>query len=188
MKKKDMIIDGWIFARSILQERIISEDEDMAGMNLVISHVKQTGLYHLGSMHPENYYEQIIDAELLYALDRKGSSLTAFFNTVQVKKISINRELLERLYKLPSDGLILEELESFWFDELSKAFVENQTGALEKHTSLRFWVMVAIMSEEKVNWCQISLKRLQEEASKLDSARKSFGLILNHILTSYGIQ
>ncbi|KAL6537361.1 hypothetical protein OROMI_025895 [Orobanche minor] len=61
--------------------------------------------------------------------------------------------------------------------------VENRTGAFDMCTNLRFRMMVAIMTDEPVNWCQVILKRLQEEATKPLSQRKSFGLILNNIFS-----
>ncbi|KAL6563025.1 hypothetical protein OROHE_005612 [Orobanche hederae] len=61
--------------------------------------------------------------------------------------------------------------------------VENHTGAFEMCTNLRFRMMVAIMFGEPVNWCQIILKRLQEEVSKPLSQKKSFGLLLNNIFS-----
>ncbi|KAL6508904.1 hypothetical protein OROHE_021463 [Orobanche hederae] len=61
--------------------------------------------------------------------------------------------------------------------------VENRTGAFEMCTNLRFRMMVAIMFAEPVNWCQIILKRLQEEVSKPLSQKKSFGLLLTNILS-----
>ncbi|KAL6588004.1 hypothetical protein OROMI_000982 [Orobanche minor] len=65
--------------------------------------------------------------------------------------------------------------------------VENRTGAFEMCTNLRFRMMVAIMFGEPVNWCQIVLKRLQEEVSKPASHKKSFGLILNNLLSCLNI-
>ncbi|KAL6576982.1 hypothetical protein OROMI_011258 [Orobanche minor] len=49
-------------------------------------------------------------------------------------------------------------------------------------------MMVAIMSGEKVNWCLFVLKRLQEEAYKRASQKKSFGLILKCILKECGVR
>ncbi|KAL6542648.1 hypothetical protein OROMI_024250 [Orobanche minor] len=61
--------------------------------------------------------------------------------------------------------------------------VENRTGAFDMCTNLRFRMMVAIMANEPVNWCQVILKRLQEEVSKPLTQKKSFGLILNNIFS-----
>ncbi|KAL6557533.1 hypothetical protein OROMI_017883 [Orobanche minor] len=61
--------------------------------------------------------------------------------------------------------------------------VEKCTGAFEMCTNLRFRMMMAIMFGEPVNWCQIILKRLQEEVSKPLSQKKSFGLLFNNIFS-----
>ncbi|KAL6580428.1 hypothetical protein OROMI_008452 [Orobanche minor] len=113
LRKKDMIINGRIFARSARE--YISEDNDRVGMNLFVSRVKQASLYRLGSLHPENYDVQIVeefflDADFLYASDKKGSDLTVAVSTVQEKEISI-QELLERLYKFPSDSLVENKIQ-----------------------------------------------------------------------------
>ncbi|KAL6580407.1 hypothetical protein OROMI_008431 [Orobanche minor] len=65
--------------------------------------------------------------------------------------------------------------------------VENHTGAFEMCTNLHFGMMVAIMFGEPVNWCQIILKRLQEEVSKPLSQKKSFRLLLNNIFSCLDI-
>ncbi|KAL6547967.1 hypothetical protein OROHE_009672 [Orobanche hederae] len=44
-------------------------------------------------------------------------------------------------------------------------------------------MMVAIMFGEPINWCQVILKRLQEEVSKPLSQKKSFGLLLTNIFS-----
>ncbi|KAL6549651.1 hypothetical protein OROHE_008382 [Orobanche hederae] len=61
--------------------------------------------------------------------------------------------------------------------------VENRTGAFEMCTNLRFRMMVATMFGEPINWCQVILKRLQEEVSKPLSQKKSFGLLLTNIFS-----
>ncbi|KAL6569973.1 hypothetical protein OROMI_014487 [Orobanche minor] len=61
--------------------------------------------------------------------------------------------------------------------------IKNRTGAFDNCTNLRFRMMIAILYGEKVNWSQIVLKRLSEEVSKPQSQKKSFGLLLNNILT-----
>ncbi|KAL6586881.1 hypothetical protein OROMI_001869 [Orobanche minor] len=66
--------------------------------------------------------------------------------------------------------------------------IENRTGAFDTCTNLRFRMMVAILYGEKVNWIQIVLKRLSEEVSKPHSQKKSFGLLLNYILTRSGVR
>ncbi|KAL6541175.1 hypothetical protein OROMI_025058 [Orobanche minor] len=49
-------------------------------------------------------------------------------------------------------------------------------------------MMIAILYGEKVNWSQIVLKRLSEEVLKPHSQKKSFGLLLNYILTRSGVR
>ncbi|KAL6565035.1 hypothetical protein OROMI_016485 [Orobanche minor] len=66
--------------------------------------------------------------------------------------------------------------------------IENRTGAFDTCTNLRFRMMVAILYGEKVNCIQIMLKRLSEEVSKPHSQKKSFGLLLNYILTRSGVR
>ncbi|KAL6565113.1 hypothetical protein OROMI_016563 [Orobanche minor] len=48
-------------------------------------------------------------------------------------------------------------------------------------------MMIVILYGEKVNWNQIVLKKLSEEVLKPQSQTKSFGLLLNNILTRSGI-
>ncbi|KAL6550607.1 hypothetical protein OROMI_021095 [Orobanche minor] len=55
-------------------------------------------------------------------------------------------------------------------------------------TNLRCRMMVAIMTGEPVNWCQIILRRLQEEVAKSATQKKSFGLVLNNILALSGVR
>ncbi|KAL6571221.1 hypothetical protein OROHE_002864 [Orobanche hederae] len=49
-------------------------------------------------------------------------------------------------------------------------------------------MMIPILYGEKVNWSQIVLKRLSEEVWKPQSQTKSFGLLLNNILTRSGVR
>ncbi|KAL6554590.1 hypothetical protein OROHE_007613 [Orobanche hederae] len=65
--------------------------------------------------------------------------------------------------------------------------VENRTGAFEMCINLHFRMMMAIMFGEPVNWCQIILKRLQEEVSKPLSQKKSFALLLNNIFSCLNV-
>ncbi|KAL6584393.1 hypothetical protein OROMI_003682 [Orobanche minor] len=126
------------------------------------------------------------------------------------------------MFGLPSDGLTMEELESFGSDELLTAYWGLFTGkssnkdvhpscpkkkfcrpfvflhdfccriiensAFDNCTNLRFRIKIAILYGEKVNWSHIVLKRLSEEVSKPQSQKKSFGLLLNNILTRSGVR
>ncbi|KAL6581028.1 hypothetical protein OROMI_006951 [Orobanche minor] len=65
--------------------------------------------------------------------------------------------------------------------------IENRTGAFESCTNLRFRMMIAILYGQPVTWCQVVLKRLSEEVLKPSSQKKSFGLLLNNILSKSGV-
>ncbi|KAL6588241.1 hypothetical protein OROMI_001219 [Orobanche minor] len=219
LKKKHSIIGGRIFTRSFVLERVHLESDDVDTMELIISRIRQQGLYHLGSLHSELYDERIIekfylDASIKFISLKRGgdmSDITAKFRGVEIR---LDLELLKNIYRLPYDGLKMEELETFESQERLTAYlglfigdgfgqehpsvlpqeniylhdfccpmIENRTGAFEMCINMHFQMMVAIMSGERVNWCQIILKRLQEEDDKPDTQTKSFSLILNHILT-----
>ncbi|KAL6542458.1 hypothetical protein OROMI_024060 [Orobanche minor] len=59
LKKRDHIIDGRLFSRSNVLDRIKSETEDLDSMERIVSKIKQQGLYRLGCMHSDLYDEQI---------------------------------------------------------------------------------------------------------------------------------
>ncbi|KAL6512968.1 hypothetical protein OROHE_019758 [Orobanche hederae] len=228
-QKRDQIIDGHLFSKSTVMDRIISEVEYDGNMESIISKIEEQGLYRLGRSHPELYDELIVEefyrVSTVKAHSRKhGGGIISISAFVQDISICINQELLVSMFGLPSDGLTMEELESFGSDELLTAYwglftgkssnkdvhpscpkkkfrlpfvflhdfccriIENRTGAFNTCTNLRFRMMIAILYGEKVNWSQIVLKRLSEEVSKPHSQKKSFGLLLNNILTRSGIQ
>ncbi|KAL6498914.1 hypothetical protein OROHE_026421 [Orobanche hederae] len=228
-QKRDQIIDGRLFSRSTVMDRIISEVEDDDNMEKIISKIEEQGLYRLGRFHPELYDELIVEefyrVATVKAHSRKhGGGIISISASVQNISICINQDLLVSMFGLPSDGLTMEELESFGSDELLTAYwglftgkssnkdvhpscpkkkfclpfvflhdfccriIENRTGAFDTCTNLRFRMMIAILYGEKVNWSQIVLKRLSEEVSKPHSQKKSFGLLLNNILTRSGIR
>ncbi|KAL6560082.1 hypothetical protein OROHE_006320 [Orobanche hederae] len=223
-QKRDQIIHGRLFSRSTVTDRIISEVEDDGSMESIISKIKEQGLYRLGRSHTETYDKLIVEefyrVASVKAHSRKhGGGIISISTSVQGISICINQELLESMFGLPSEGLTMEELESFGSDELLTAYwglftgkssnkdvhpscptkkfclpyvflhyfccriIENRTGAFDNCTNLRFRMMIAILYGEKVNWSQIVLKRLSEEVSKPHSQKKSFGLLLNNILT-----
>ncbi|KAL6565521.1 hypothetical protein OROHE_004576 [Orobanche hederae] len=228
-QKRDQIIDGRFFSRSTVMDRIISEVEDNGTMENIISKIEEQGLYRLGRSHPELYDELIVEefyrVATVNAHSRKhGGGIISISASVQNISICINQELLVSMFGLPSDGLTMEELESFGSDKLLTAYwglftgkssnkdvhpscpkkkfclpfvflhdfccriIENRTGAFNTCTNLRFRMMIAILYGEKVNWSQIVLKRLSEEVLKPHSQKKSFGLLLNNILTRSGVR
>ncbi|KAL6562863.1 hypothetical protein OROHE_005450 [Orobanche hederae] len=223
-KKKETIIDGRYFVKSVVMNRIQNEQDDSAVMALVVSRIKRTGLFNIGRQHSELYDESLVEefyqeASVRVRSEKKGGEVAEIFASIRGAEIRINRQLLEDLFSLPSFGLKLEELESFGSEDLLSSFwcvfigdsadkkvhpschkrrfflpfvylhdfccrvVENRTGAFEMCTNLRFRMMVAIMFGEPVNWCQVILKRLQEEVSKPLSQKKSFGLLLTNIFS-----
>ncbi|KAL6531378.1 hypothetical protein OROMI_027741 [Orobanche minor] len=223
-KKKEAIIDGRLFVKSVVMNRIQKEHDDSAAMALVVSRIKQTGLFNLGRQHSELYDESLVEefyqeASVYFRSENKVGGVAEIFASICGVEIRINRQLLEDLFSLPSFGLKLEELESFGSEDLLSSFwcvfigdsadkkvhplrhkkrfilpfvylhdfccriVENRTGAFEMCTNLHFRMMVAIMFGEPVNWCQVILKRLQEEVSKPMSQKKSIGLLLTNIFS-----
>ncbi|KAL6550399.1 hypothetical protein OROMI_020887 [Orobanche minor] len=228
-QKRDQIIDGRLFSRSTVIDRIISEVEDDDNMEKIISKIEEQGLYRLGRSHPELYDELIVEefyrVATVKAHSRKhGGEIISISASVQNISICINQDLLVSMFGLPSNGLTMEELESFGSDELLTAYwglftgkssnkdvhpscpkkkfclpfvflhdfccriIKKRTGPFDTCTNLRFIMMIAILYGEKVNWSQIVLKRLSEEVLKPHSQKKSFGLLLNNILTRSGVR
>ncbi|KAL6575295.1 hypothetical protein OROMI_012580 [Orobanche minor] len=116
VKKKESIIDGRIFTKSMVMERINLKGKDDIGMEMVVSRLKQQGLYRLASHHADLYDEQIMeefyfDVSFKYSYQRRGGDIFDIMVTVQGIEISLNRELLEDIYRLPSNSLKMEELE-----------------------------------------------------------------------------
>ncbi|KAL6565134.1 hypothetical protein OROMI_016584 [Orobanche minor] len=223
-KKKETIINGRLFIKSVVMERILNEHEDSATMKLVVSRINQSGLFNLGRQHSELYDESLVEefyqeASVRSRSEKKGGGVAEIFASICGVEIHINRQLLEDLFSLPSSGLKMDELESFGSEDLLTSYwcvfigdmvdkkvhpschkrrfvlpfvylhdfccrvVENRTGAFEMCTNLRFRMMVVIMFGEPINWCQVILKRLQEEVSKPLSQKKSFGLLLTNIFS-----
>lgn len=59
-----------------------------------------------------------------YNSEQKCAPVSEIMSTVQDKEISINMNLLEKLYKLPADGRTLEELEIFGDDSMVEAYLK----------------------------------------------------------------
>ncbi|KAL6582620.1 hypothetical protein OROMI_004698 [Orobanche minor] len=132
-QKRDQIIDGRLFSRSTVMDRIISEVEDDDNMEKIISKIEEQGLYRLGRSHPELYDELIVEefygVATVKAHSRKhGGGIISISASVQDISICINQELLVSMFGLPSDGLTMEELESFGSDELLTAYWGLFTG------------------------------------------------------------
>ncbi|KAL6528095.1 hypothetical protein OROHE_015045 [Orobanche hederae] len=202
-KKKETIIDGRLFVKSVVMKRIENEHDDSAVMALVVSCIKQTGLFNLGRQHLELYDESLVEefyqeASVCFRSEKKGGGVAEIFASIRGVEIRINRHLLEDLFSLPSSGLKFDSADKKVHPSCHKTIfvlpfvylhnfccrvVENRTGGFEMCTNLRFRMMVAIMFGEPVNWCQVILKRLQEEVSKPLSQKKSFGLLLTNIFS-----
>ncbi|KAL6538814.1 hypothetical protein OROMI_025140 [Orobanche minor] len=227
-KKGDHIIDGRLFSRSTVLERIYSETEDVHIMEDIISKLEQQNLHHLGRSQTDFYDEQIVedffrDASVHLFSRNHGGGVSKISATVKGVQICVDSALLTTMFGLPSKGLTMEELETFGSEELLTAYwglftgkssntdvhpscnkknfclpflylhdfccriIENRTGAFESCTNLRFRMMIAILYGQPVNWCQVVLKRLSEEVLKPSSQKKSFGLLLNNILSRSGV-
>ncbi|KAL6571894.1 hypothetical protein OROHE_002763 [Orobanche hederae] len=132
-QKRDQIIDGRLFSRSTIMDRIRKEVEDGDSMERIIAKIEEQGLYLLGSSHTEMYDEYIVEEfyrdATVKALSRKhGGGVSNISASVQGISICIDRKLLESMFGLPSDGLTMEELESFGLDELLTAYWGLFTG------------------------------------------------------------
>ncbi|KAL6558695.1 hypothetical protein OROMI_019045 [Orobanche minor] len=227
LKKKDHIIDGRLFSRSTVLDRIKSETEDVDTMEDIISKLEQQNLHRLGRTQTNFYDEQIVedffrDASVKLFSHNHGGGVSKISATVKGVQICLDSALLSTMFGLPSKGLTMEEVETFGSEELLTAYwglftgkssntdvhpscnkkkfclpfmylhdfccriIENRTGAFESCTNLRFRMMIAILYGQPVNWCQVVLKRLSEEVLKPPSQKKSFGLLLNNILSKTG--
>ncbi|KAL6580866.1 hypothetical protein OROMI_006789 [Orobanche minor] len=132
MKKKYTIIDGKIFAKTVM-ERVHYEANDVDGMELVAYRIRQQDLYHLGSHHADLYDEHIVeelylDASIKYFYLKRGGDISDITAIVQGIGVFVNRELLENLFRLPSNGLKMDELETFESEELLTAHWGLFTG------------------------------------------------------------
>ncbi|KAL6563182.1 hypothetical protein OROHE_005769 [Orobanche hederae] len=125
-KKKETIIDGRLFVNSVVMDRIQNEHDDSAAMALVVSRIKQTGLFNLGRQHLELYDESLVEefyqeASVCFHSEKKGG-VAEIFAAICGVEIRINRHLLEDLFSLPLTRLKLDELESFGSEDLLSSF------------------------------------------------------------------
>ncbi|KAL6548867.1 hypothetical protein OROHE_008712 [Orobanche hederae] len=133
LKKRDHIIDGCLFSRSTVLDRIKSETEDLDSIERIISKLKQQGLYRLVCMHSDIYDEQIVEefyhgASVKLFSRKYGGGVSDISATVQGIHICIDRTLMEIMFGLSSDGLTMEELKSFGSQELLTAYWGLFTG------------------------------------------------------------
>ncbi|KAL6565739.1 hypothetical protein OROHE_004794 [Orobanche hederae] len=134
-QKRDQIIDGRLFSRSTVMDRIRKEVEDDDSMERIIAKFEEQGLYRLGRSHTEMYDKHIVeefyrDASVNTLSRKHGGGVSIISATVQGISICINRELLESMFGMPSDGLTMEELESFGSDKLLTAYWGLFTGKI----------------------------------------------------------
>ncbi|KAL6508861.1 hypothetical protein OROHE_021420 [Orobanche hederae] len=89
--------------------RIQKEHDDSAAMALVVSRIKQTGLFNLGRQHSELYDESLVEefyqeASIRFRSEKKGGGVADISASIRGVEIRINRQLLEDLFSLPSFG------------------------------------------------------------------------------------
>ncbi|KAL6584394.1 hypothetical protein OROMI_003683 [Orobanche minor] len=102
-QKRDQIIDGRLFSRSTVMDRIRAEVEDDGSMESIISKIKEQGLYRLGRSHTETYDELMVEEfyrnATVKAHSRKhGGGIISISASVQGISICINQELLESMH------------------------------------------------------------------------------------------
>ncbi|KAL6540764.1 hypothetical protein OROMI_024647 [Orobanche minor] len=133
MKKRDHIIDGRLFSRSTVLDRIESETEDVHAMEAIISKLELQNLHRLGRSQTDLYDEQIVedffrDASVKLFSRNHGGGVSEVSATVKGVQICIDSALLSTMFGLPSKGLTMEELETFGSEELLTAFWGLFTG------------------------------------------------------------
>ncbi|KAL6554131.1 hypothetical protein OROMI_019804 [Orobanche minor] len=133
LKKRDHIIDGRLFSRSTVLDKIQSETEDLDNIERINSKIKEQGLYLLGYMHTGLYDEKIVedfyhDTSVKLFSRKHGGGVSDISTTIQGIHICIDRALLETMFGLPLDGLTMEELKSFGLQDLLTAYWGLFTG------------------------------------------------------------
>ncbi|KAL6580432.1 hypothetical protein OROMI_008456 [Orobanche minor] len=117
-KKRDQIIDGRLFSRSTVLDRLKSEVEDTDNMEVNIDKILNQGLHRIGSSRTGFYDEEIVkefyqDATVKLYSRKHGGGVRDIRATVQGICICIDISFLESTYALPSKGMSYEELEAF---------------------------------------------------------------------------
>ncbi|KAL6520074.1 hypothetical protein OROHE_017217 [Orobanche hederae] len=133
LKKKESIINGRGFNRFVVTEKIKTESEDLDIMELVVTRIKQQGLYCLGNAYPELYDERAVeefylDASVCFHSLKKGGDVADITVVVRGVEFCINRHLLKDIFGMPSNGLKMEDLETFGSQELLTAYWGLFTG------------------------------------------------------------
>ncbi|KAL6563235.1 hypothetical protein OROHE_005822 [Orobanche hederae] len=106
-KKRDQIIDGHLFSRSTVLNRLKSEVEDTNNMEVIIAKIREQGLHRVGSTHTSYYDEEMIeefflDASVKRYSHKHGGGVRDILATVKGVSICINTSFLESVYALPS--------------------------------------------------------------------------------------
>ncbi|KAL6579829.1 hypothetical protein OROMI_007853 [Orobanche minor] len=133
LKKKDNIIDGRLFSRSTVLDRIKSETEDVDTMEDIISRLEQQNLHRLGRTQTNFYDEQIVedffrDASVKLFSHNHGGGVSKISATVKGVQICLDSALLSTMFGLSSKGLTMEEVETFGSEELLTAYWGLFTG------------------------------------------------------------
>ncbi|KAL6577161.1 hypothetical protein OROMI_011437 [Orobanche minor] len=132
-KKRDQIIDGRLFSRSSVLDRLRSEIEDTESMETIISKILNQGIHRIGSSRTGFYDEEIVeefyhDASVKLYSHKQGGGVRDIRATVQGIPILINSSLLESIYALPTEGMTIEELETFGTEKLLTTYWGLFTG------------------------------------------------------------
>ncbi|KAL6518295.1 hypothetical protein OROMI_033996 [Orobanche minor] len=125
LKKTDHIIDGRLFSRSTVLDRIKSETEDLDSMERIVSKIKQQGLYCLGCMHSDLYDEHIVEELYLDASVK-------LFSRKQGEREKVNwcQFVLKRL----SEEVIKPSTQKKYFDLIINNIL-TQSGVSQSHNA-----------------------------------------------------
>ncbi|KAL6531550.1 hypothetical protein OROMI_027913 [Orobanche minor] len=131
--KRAQIIDGRLFSRSTVLNRLQSEVEDTDNMEVIIDKIRDQGLHRIGNSRSSFYDEEIVeefyqDAIVKLYCRKHGGGVRDIRATVQGIRIRIDSSFLESSYALPTEGMSPEELESFGSEKLLTAYWGLFTG------------------------------------------------------------
>ncbi|KAL6568847.1 hypothetical protein OROHE_003588 [Orobanche hederae] len=142
-KKRDQIIDGHLFSRSTVLNKLHSEVEDTDNMEVIIDKIRDQGLHRIGSSCIGFYDEEIVeefnqDATVKLYSRKHGGGVHDIRATVQGIRIRIDSSFLKSSYALPSKGMSIEDLETFGSEKLLTSYWGFFTGNKSRkdiHTS-----------------------------------------------------